>query len=81
MPEPSPACIPYSPPGAHIYPKAFYSVREAAALLSYSVESIRDMIAAGHIAALAIRPNRRCRYRIPVTEIIRILTPLRPKGK
>lgn len=66
----------YNPPGAHIYPKAFYTVQEAAQILCYSEESIRDMIASGSLHALSIRQRKRCRYRIPVAELVRVLTPL-----
>ena len=76
MPKPSTACIPYTPPGTHCYPKAFYSVQEVAALLRFTSETVRDMIAAGQLAALRIRRSKRNRYRIPASELVRILTPL-----
>lgn len=71
----------YTPPGAHIYPKAFYSVQEVAQLLCYSDESIRDMIAIGQLKTLRITRPQRPRYRIPASELVRILTPLSRVGK
>lgn len=81
MHEPLPDCIPYSPPGAHIYPKAFYSVQEVATLLCVTSETVRDMVATGLLQALRIRRSKRTRYRIPATELVRMLTPLSGKRK
>lgn len=80
MPEPLPTYIPYSPPGAHIYPKAFYSVPEAASLLGMTPRSLRTMLKDGLVRALCIHNAHRYRYRIPAAEIVRLLTPLRPRG-
>lgn len=76
MPEPLPDCIPYSPPGAHIYPKAFYSIREAAQLLHLSPQTVRAMVRQGQLRALSIQSYKRINYRIPVAELIRAITPL-----
>lgn len=76
MHEPLPDCIPYSPPGAHIYPKAFYSIPEAAAMLRLSPQTIRGMIRDKSLRALQIRGRKRSAYRIPVSEVIRTITPL-----
>ena len=81
MPDRPPTCIPYSPPGAHVYPKAFYTVQEVAQLLSFTPETIRDMILDRQLAALVIRKHRRHRLRIPAAELVRLLTPLSGRGK
>jgi len=76
MPEPSTACIPYTPPGTHCYPKAFYSIREAAQLLHLSPQTVRAMVRQGQLRALSIQSYKRINYRIPVAELIRAITPL-----
>lgn len=71
----------YTPPGAHIYPKAFYSIQEASAILGVSEQTIRDRIKDKTLAAWSLGQRTRKRYRIPASEIVRSLTPYSAVGK
>lgn len=50
-----------------------YSVREAAAILSVSAETIRDWINTDRLGAIDICPGKRVIYRVPESAIEKFL--------